>query len=82
MGQEPYNMQPPSVFSNSIHPSHRLQPAKKQCFAVKAVHSPRNVSGKRLRDPLFSPYKRVSTFVLKKWKEEVFKSMQKSIKIV
>jgi hypothetical protein len=44
MGQEPYNMQPPSVFSNSIHPSHRLQPAKKQRFAVKAVHSPRNAS--------------------------------------
>lgn len=35
--------------------------------AVNAVRfSGKNSSGKRLRDPLFSPYKRVSTFVLKK----------------
>ncbi|WP_455633901.1 hypothetical protein, partial [Parabacteroides sp.] len=33
----------------------------KNSVSVSAIHP-----GKRLRDPLFSPYKRVSTFVLKK----------------
>ena len=61
---------------------HTLVSPIKSLFCSECSECRSFFRGKRLRDPLFSPYKRVSTFVLKKWKEEVFKSMQKSIKIV